>query len=180
MCVNDKTWIGLHDAEPEYGSLGAKGFVWDMCIPLSPSAWTNWALDEPVARYSNWCVRMTQGELDWQTDQCPSMAHFLCQQDLVTYNTTTTFNTVANWDAFPDDNFDPAEVTQQIVQALLVDKRHLSSTRRKLTCAIDNRPTAKATGTLGVVLLVGFAGLVILPDLRAIYMHVRHGVYPEN
>ncbi|KAK7463995.1 hypothetical protein BaRGS_00037993, partial [Batillaria attramentaria] len=439
---NDNTWIGLHDAEPEFNSLGANGFVWDTCIPLSPGAWTNWAQDEPAQRYNNWCVRMSLGELQWQPEQCTSSAHFLCQQNLgpcgafknstagcdtaslsymfvalsvqltwdeclrrcmfysngsdscwmfkyeadaarcslavgaepvycadsgssstsgssywvrqcysLTYDQTHTFNVQPNYDAFPVDycgamttmistdnptttppeetttsapsdtttlvstsiqanattsegstssaiadtataaattassapedttapparpvnvttsvvssnsshtteagvpdkgatpgvsdkgattgapekrttvtqptagasaaitsqgvtsagdagitnqttvksdpqycdcvckseapppSVDPAEVTQQIVQELSVDKRHLSSTRRKLTCAIDNRPTAKATGGLGAVLLLGFAGLVILPDLRAIYMHVRHGVFPED
>nr|KAG5687258.1 hypothetical protein BaRGS_016433 [Batillaria attramentaria] len=247
---NDNTWIGLHDAEPEFNSLGANGFVWDTCIPLSPGAWTNWAQDEPAQRYNNWCVRMSLGELQWQPEQCTSSAHFLCQQNLgpcgafknstagcdtaslsytfvalsvqltwdeclrrcmfysngsdscwmfkyeadaarcslavgaepvycadsgssstsgssywvrqcysLTYDQTHTFNVQPNYDAFPVDycgamttmisTVDPAEVTQQIVQELSVDKRHLSSTRRKLTCAIDNRPTAKATGGLG-------------------------------
>ena len=62
-----------------------------------------------------------------------------------------------------------AEKVQKIKSELTVKKSHLSATTRKKTSAKDERTTAKATGSLGIVMLVlAIAVPVIMDSDRAI------------
>ena len=66
-----------------------------------------------------------------------------------------------------------AELTQQLQRELAVDRDSLSSTRRRKESAPDSRPSAQASGGLGLALVVLVLGLVVLPDLLALY-HALH------
>ncbi|KAK7476660.1 hypothetical protein BaRGS_00032058 [Batillaria attramentaria] len=55
----------------------------------------------------------------------------------------------------------------RLQKELTLDKTNLSATVRRKTSAEDSRPSAQATGLVGVVLMATVAGLIIVLDLRA-------------
>nr|KAG5709619.1 hypothetical protein BaRGS_001669 [Batillaria attramentaria] len=58
-----------------------------------------------------------------------------------------------------------SEKVANIQRELAVEKATLSKRIRELTSVADNRPSAVATGTLGMVMLLGLLGLLVLLDL---------------
>ena len=72
------------------------------------------------------------------------------------------------------------QITQQLRKELTLDKSTLSSTRRRKESAPDPRPSAKATGGLGIIFIVIVLCLIVLPDLIAIVraLHSRGRLRP--
>ncbi|XP_067652739.1 uncharacterized protein [Haliotis asinina] len=65
--------------------------------------------------------------------------------------------------------------TDDMVSDLTLDKKNLSSYRRKKSCAEDKRPSAKSVGGgVAIILLVTTTLIIILPDCASIVRHVVH------
>lgn len=63
-----------------------------------------------------------------------------------------------------------AEIKKNITRELAVNRTELSSTKRKLTSASDNRPSATLVGYIGVVIMVGIFSVFLLLDLLSLLM----------
>ena len=54
-----------------------------------------------------------------------------------------------------------------------MNSSELSSTRRKLQSAADERPSAKSIGSLGVCICLAIFGALLLSDLQKIYSDMK-------
>jgi hypothetical protein len=61
-----------------------------------------------------------------------------------------------------------SQETEKLTSELTVDKKSLSTTRRKKVSARDNRPSAQACGVVGIVVMVSVAALIIIPDVASL------------
>lgn len=61
---------------------------------------------------------------------------------------------------------------QEIVAELKIDPKETSIAKRKLISVPDGRPSAKAVGSLGIVILLTFAALIILMDVNVVYRNI--------
>jgi hypothetical protein len=66
-----------------------------------------------------------------------------------------------------------AELTKK---ELAVDRKLLSSTRRKAICALDARMTSRNIGYVGVAFVTLVVVVIILPDITTMISHALHGV----
>ncbi|XP_005097799.1 uncharacterized protein LOC101855640 [Aplysia californica] len=71
--------------------------------------------------------------------------------------------------AIPEDKAEREEFVEnekkKIVKELHVDKKNLSSETRKKSSAVDERPSARSVGYLGIAMLTLSAGIVLVFDL---------------
>ncbi|CAC5394215.1 unnamed protein product [Mytilus coruscus] len=58
----------------------------------------------------------------------------------------------------------------EIKKNLSIAKEDLSATKRKLTCTEDPRPTSKAIGSFGIVILATVVSVLVLTDIHTIYV----------
>ncbi|XP_076450019.1 uncharacterized protein LOC143286363 [Babylonia areolata] len=61
---------------------------------------------------------------------------------------------------------------QAIQKELAVDRAQLSATVRKKTSAQDSRPSAQATGSVGIVMLAIVVVLLVTPDVITVVRYV--------
>lgn len=61
------------------------------------------------------------------------------------------------------------ERLDHIKSILTVDKKVLSSTYRKLTCANDSRLSSKGIGATGLMVLIAIFGIIILMDITKLF-----------
>lgn len=61
---------------------------------------------------------------------------------------------------------------QEIIAELKIDPKETSVAKRKLISVPDSRPSAKAVGSVGVVILLTVVGLVILMDANVIHENI--------
>jgi len=72
-------------------------------------------------------------------------------------------------------NLTTTEIVEQLVKNLTVDKADLSSERRKLTSAKDERNSSQTIGTVGVVIISVTVGSIFLLDaVRVVSFILRH------
>ncbi|XP_071175921.1 uncharacterized protein [Mytilus edulis] len=65
------------------------------------------------------------------------------------------------------------EKIEKIISEIKIDPKATSLAKRKLISADDSRPSAKAVGSLGIVILVIIAGLIIIMDSDVIYRSIE-------
>lgn len=65
------------------------------------------------------------------------------------------------------------EKIEKIISEIKIDPKGTSLAKRKLISAGDSRPSAKAVGSLGIVILVVIAGLILIMDSDVIYRSIE-------
>ena len=75
-------------------------------------------------------------------------------------------------DCYDNQNVTLEEKLQEIRTALYVNKKTLSSTKRKLISAGDERPSAASIGYFGMVLLCLVGLVLIVPDIFKALHHI--------
>ncbi|XP_063441983.1 uncharacterized protein LOC134722305 [Mytilus trossulus] len=65
------------------------------------------------------------------------------------------------------------EKIEKIISEIKVDPKGTSLAKRKLISADDSRPSAKAVGSLGIVILVVIAGFIVIMDSDVIYRSIE-------
>ena len=66
------------------------------------------------------------------------------------------------------------DALQQLREELLIDKSELSSTKRKLISATDDRMSARAIGGIGGFVLTSVCVVIILADVSRIWRNITH------
>ncbi|XP_070199214.1 uncharacterized protein [Littorina saxatilis] len=72
------------------------------------------------------------------------------------------------WPTFNVSSEELLKLIQLIQQELLLDKSNLSATKRKLRTAKDERPSAHAIGSFGVVILILLCAIIVIPDTASV------------
>ncbi|CAC5374291.1 unnamed protein product [Mytilus coruscus] len=65
------------------------------------------------------------------------------------------------------------EKIEKIISEIKIDPKATSLAKRKLISAVDSRPSAKAVGSLGIVILVVIAGFIIIMDSNVIFRSIE-------
>ncbi|XP_070200995.1 uncharacterized protein [Littorina saxatilis] len=185
---NDEFWV---DATLPAGE---SDFQWGNGVVVNDSMWhfASPVLGEPQARMTN---ARTVALKTWST--ADKDFHFICEGQPATpldnYANATFFscpnNTTITTESSEDTTVSTASplapcnlttpsfnvseeellrILQSIRENLLLDKRNLSATIRKLTSADDDRPSAQTAGGFGIIFIVVVVAVVIFPDIISI------------
>ena len=113
----------------------------------------------------------------------------LTTRTTTTTTTTTILTTITNKQIKQKTHKDNSETTrnytahivdcllpQEIREELLLEKKGLSATLRKLTSANDRRPSAQAAGGFAIVMLVVPAVLIVFPDVVTVVQAIAKKV----
>ncbi|KAK7486344.1 hypothetical protein BaRGS_00022392 [Batillaria attramentaria] len=114
---------------------------------------------EPIAETTQTLPTSTTVSPNTPTPTAPPQTPVMCQACCRAVNVTAR-------------NLSAIEVQQQIEEIrvhLRVDKRNLSATVRRKMSAPDNRPSARATGISGVVVMMVVFGAIVVPDLYQLF-----------
>ena len=66
------------------------------------------------------------------------------------------------------------EIRNRLQSQLMLNKSELSSARRKKESAPDHRPSAQASGAVGVLVLVMVLVVVVVPDVGSVIRAILH------
>lgn len=88
--------------------------------------------------------------------------------NVVTYNNSKATSNVCLCSCSIYENETFAEFYERIIEPLKVNKKSLSSTIRKLTCANDNRPSAARVGYVGVITLLSVILTLVALDFSSL------------
>lgn len=88
--------------------------------------------------------------------------------NVVTYNNSKATSNVCLCSCSIYENETFAEFYERIIEPLKVNKKSLSLTIRKLTCANDNRPSAARVGYVGVITLLSVILTLVALDFSSL------------
>ncbi|VDI60083.1 Hypothetical predicted protein [Mytilus galloprovincialis] len=94
--------------------------------------------------------------------------HWLCDPCICTNQTQTQNYTYTEWREIL------ASQLEQIKDNMKLDKKRLSSSIRKRTCASDYRPSAERLGIIGAGVIVVEICIIIFDDLLTLVMRLKH------
>ena len=65
------------------------------------------------------------------------------------------------------------EYKESVRRELLIDKKHLSSTVRKLTSAHDDRPSSTTVGSVGVIIISLVVLSIVMADISKLFIFIK-------